>query len=265
VGPVHQGEINLTVHREHLRSTPTGFPLIRGEHIRPYRPAHPTPAKERLDWVDSVYCTQRQGTIRTQGALALDRTPPPRGSRARHPVPWLTPRLGIGRVVNMGTYRRLKAVLVPAGALMGDMTNYIPNPAIDPFYLLGLLNSRLLNWRFKMTSSNNYLSAAEIQSLPIPRPEHGERPEPGLFHELLALAEQPPGTLEHTAKAAKDVLSGAGHGPTDVPGMIAGLVETLVSEPRAVSDDGLDGIVQTVDGLVLLLYGVEQYAAVVDG
>ena len=37
-------------------------------------------------------------------------------------------------------------------------------------YLIGLLNSRLLNWLFKKTSTNNNINIYELQSLPIPKP-----------------------------------------------------------------------------------------------
>ena len=36
--------------------------------------------------------------------------------------------------------------------------------------MIGLLNSRLLNWLFKKTSTNNNINIYELQSLPIPKP-----------------------------------------------------------------------------------------------
>ena len=38
----------------------------------------------------------------------------------------------------------------------------------DIYYLLGLFNSHLLNWRFKLTSTNNHVNNYEIDELPIP-------------------------------------------------------------------------------------------------
>ena len=35
-------------------------------------------------------------------------------------------------------------------------------------YLTGLLNSRLLNWVFKATSTNNHVNIYELENLPIP-------------------------------------------------------------------------------------------------
>lgn len=36
------------------------------------------------------------------------------------------------------------------------------------YYYLGLLNSKLLNWRYKLTSSNNHILTNELYELPIP-------------------------------------------------------------------------------------------------
>ena len=39
---------------------------------------------------------------------------------------------------------------------------------IRSFALLALLNSRLLEWRFSLTSTNNHVSTSEIDALPVP-------------------------------------------------------------------------------------------------
>jgi len=39
----------------------------------------------------------------------------------------------------------------------------------SPYFGLALLNSWLLNWRFKLTSSNNNVNAYEIDALPVPK------------------------------------------------------------------------------------------------
>src|SRR5699024_12047436 len=44
---------------------------------------------------------------------------------------------------------------------------------ITLYYLLGLLNSKLLNWYFKLFSSNNHINNYELDMLPIPIKEQG--------------------------------------------------------------------------------------------
>ena len=228
LGFVHQGEINLTVHRRFITALKTGFPLIRGEHVMPFRVVHPSSRPGRLDWVVQEYAQSCRADQSPPGGnssqCAFDRkrlapspqpSPRGRGSHIEQPSPstdpwepdyqsplllgegqgegprfksgsvscatsgtsnsgarrrpWEKERIVLGRVVNMATSRRLKAAAVPAGVFLGDMTNFIADTSTPRNYLLGLLNSSLLNWRLKITSTNNYLSAAEIESLPMPR------------------------------------------------------------------------------------------------
>ena len=41
--------------------------------------------------------------------------------------------------------------------------------ALSQAYVLGVSNSRVLNWRLKLAITNNYVSAGEVEALPIPR------------------------------------------------------------------------------------------------
>ena len=127
-GRVHQGEINLTVHREFITAERTGYPLIRGEHIVPLCLKHPAPGNNRLDWILPDFLERRArpqeySQSRPSSARASS------FSRFRG-VPWEQDRIAIGRVVNMDTDRRLKAAHVPAGAFLGDMTNFISDVTV---------------------------------------------------------------------------------------------------------------------------------------
>ncbi|MCA1960520.1 MAG: N-6 DNA methylase [Desulfomonile sp.] len=165
-GIVHQGEVNLTVHRKFITSEPTGHPLVRGEHVHPFRLVHPAPRGGRLDWVvDGLFgqIDQLAGRESRQNSLFAEKRA---GERGR---PWEERRIVLGRVVNMATNRRLKAAEVLPRTFLGDMTNFVTDLTVPLSCLVGLLNSALLNWRIKITNTNNYLSAAEIEALPIPR------------------------------------------------------------------------------------------------
>ncbi|MBI5571825.1 MAG: N-6 DNA methylase [Desulfomonile tiedjei] len=174
-GLVHQGEVNLTVDRAFITELRTDCPLVRGEHVMPLRVNHPSRREGRLDWVlpELVRLRCQQSRPPRRQGLLQGRPARSHGSFA----PWEEPRIVLGRVVNMDTDRRLKAAAVPAGVFLGDMTNFICRLTVPENYLLGLLNSRLLNWRIKLTSTNNYLSAAEIEALPVPRISPTELPE----------------------------------------------------------------------------------------
>ncbi|MFH1116292.1 MAG: Eco57I restriction-modification methylase domain-containing protein, partial [Pseudomonadota bacterium] len=169
VGPaaaVHQGEINLTTHRRFISSERTAFPLIRGEHLQPFQVNHPSTREGRLDWVSADFPDQWEARGKLAGNGQPSLFPSPAASAFR---PWEHERIGLGRVVNMAAATRLKAAYVAPGQFLGDMTNSLTHLELPVDYLLGLLNSKVLNWRIKLTSTNNYLSAAEIEALPIPR------------------------------------------------------------------------------------------------
>lgn len=61
---------------------------------------------------------------------------------------------------------------VPSGNVLGNSCNFISVSAnkynIDIYALLGLLNTKIINWLFKLTSSNNHINNYEIDCFPIP-------------------------------------------------------------------------------------------------
>jgi hypothetical protein len=169
----------------------------------------------------------------------------------------------------MDTDRRLKAVYMPPGAFLGDMTNFIENLAVPIHFLLGLLNSRVLNRRIKLTSTNNYLSAAEIEALPIPRISNAEASEAisqactKHFTRLLAdPADSIPGWLERIAE-----LSGRSSAKKDtvtIPKLIELVAQAIQADPaNSGTVRGRTGTLWSLlDALVLKLYGVEAYAGI---
>ncbi|MFH0823042.1 MAG: N-6 DNA methylase, partial [Pseudomonadota bacterium] len=264
---VHQGEINITVHRDIITSEPTGRPLIRGEHVMPFRVVHPSSRPGRLDWV----ITESPATEKPrefQLDFGFDTGDRDRDDRLRG-EPWKNSRLVVGRVVNMGTQRRLKAALVPPGRHLGDMTNSIVGITVPVSYLLGLLNSRLLNWRFKLTSTNNYVSAAEIRALPVPRP--GEC-YPADFAETLtnALQDMAHGPFVSVAEAVDILKREMGAGLLSrrlavLPAMIAYTTDRILAEIGAGAGKPPLGLERLLEALVLLAYGAEDYADIVEG
>jgi adenine-specific DNA-methyltransferase len=64
---------------------------------------------------------------------------------------------------------RLKMTLIEGGMFCTNSVNYIllNNTEISPKYLLAVLNSALLNFVFKKTSTNSNVNGYEIDNLPI--------------------------------------------------------------------------------------------------
>ena len=269
IGRVHQGEINLTVHREFITTRPSGRPLIRGEHVVPLRVIHPSPSGQRLDWMLPAFLeryNQRYSLPERHGKESIDRRQVK--SRGR---PWEKERIVIGRVVNMDTHRRLKAASVASGAFLGDMTNFIAETNAPTDYLLGLLNSRLLNWRLRITSTNNYLSAAEIEALPIPRISMNAATEDVVrrvhreFEKLLSQMDLP---ILKCVDTVKRLLESAGK--YEAQTLLAMMIQWTVQKIRDRLGPGRPqetlnaGAWNLLDATVLLLYGVDSFSSVFD-
>ena len=81
-------------------------------------------------------------------------------------------RLICQQVVNMAKKKRISFTLAPENCVLGNSCNFISvdknDDDIDLYFLLGLLNSTLIEWFFKLTSSNNHINNYEIDRFPIP-------------------------------------------------------------------------------------------------
>ena len=72
--------------------------------------------------------------------------------------------------------RRLIFALVPSNYYLANSCNYILANSIDKLkYLLGILNSFLLNWVFKKNSTNSNVNCYEINCLPILVPSSSQQ------------------------------------------------------------------------------------------
>ena len=76
------------------------------------------------------------------------------------------------QIANMNKERRVTFALAPQNCVLGNSCNFISvgeNPyGIDIYTLLGLFNTKIINWLFKLTSSNNHVNNYEIDCFPIP-------------------------------------------------------------------------------------------------
>ncbi len=92
-------------------------------------------------------------------------------------------RIVCQQISNIGLSKRLKFSKVPPNIILGNSCNFISirnnglldenNISLD--YLLGILNSFLLNWRFQQTNSNNHIGNYELDELPIAVPDIHQR------------------------------------------------------------------------------------------
>ena len=78
-------------------------------------------------------------------------------------------RLICQQISNVDMQKRLKFVFCEKTDILGNSCNYIVSTRkqSDLKKLFLILNSELLNWRFKITSSNNHINNYELDELPI--------------------------------------------------------------------------------------------------
>lgn len=146
---IFQGEVNLTVFASCLRTADTGTLLVRGDHLQRYAVTLDRIAGEEGWLAKSKYIAAAGGSTKAQHHLQE--------------------RLAFQEVANMQLERRLNCSCIPRNVFLGHTANYLCNFNADRHYLLALLNSTLLNWRFKATSTNNHVSGDEVRALPIRR------------------------------------------------------------------------------------------------
>ncbi len=140
-----RGELDLTANKNSIVSEDTGYHLLRGRDIGYYNLL----PLESADFVlpDFVNATKKKSYIEQD-------------------------RIICQQIANMNKERRVTFSYAPKNYVLGNSCNFISvsenQYGIDIFALLGLLNTRIINWLFKLTSSNNHVNNYEIDCFPIP-------------------------------------------------------------------------------------------------
>lgn len=137
-----RGELDLTFCREYITADRTPLRLVRGNMI----------ADNGLKDVNGEYVLASFLERKTQDFINNDY-----GKR----------RIICQQVCNSGLYRRLRFVYCEETDILGNSCNYISSRPEILAKLMILLNSSILNWRFKVTSSNNHISNYELGELPL--------------------------------------------------------------------------------------------------
>ncbi len=62
---------------------------------------------------------------------------------------------------------RLKMAFIPENSFCATSVNYLIPSEKDIYFLIGFLNSKLINWYFKKMSTNSNVNGYEIDELPV--------------------------------------------------------------------------------------------------
>ena len=140
-----RGELDLTAGKGFIVQEQTSNVLLRGRNIGYY---------ELLDMSDTDY-VEPEFLEKTKKSVYVNRD-----------------RIICQQIANMHKERRVTFALAKAGYVLGNSCNFISveenEYGIDIYALLGLFNTKIINWLFKLTSSNNHINNYEIDCFPVP-------------------------------------------------------------------------------------------------
>lgn len=139
-----RGELDLTVYKDDILVCQiSNYPLIRGRNIDYYN------LKNIVEYINPDFLSK------TAKKQFIQRE-----------------RIACQQISNMAKERRLTFAYVPANMILGNSCNFISidnnSFDIDIYFMLAVLNSSLINWLFKLSSSNNHINNYELAELPIP-------------------------------------------------------------------------------------------------
>ena len=146
-----RGELDLTLNKKFITNKKTQFKLLKGVNIKEYK-------YENGDYyVEKGFLENINGKKKYISGE----------------------RIVCQQISNLNSNKRIKFAKIPKNYILGNSCNFIVKDNSTLFdsglnldYLFALLNSFLIDWRFKLTSSNNHISNYELNDLPIIIPDN---------------------------------------------------------------------------------------------
>lgn len=175
-----EGEINMTFHKHLLSENQIGPEVLKGAAIQRYF------ITEHMSQGKREFINVEQYERENSGAKTMHNK---------------LPRIAMQGMTGVDDKRRLVMTYVPKGYYLANSCNYVLCEDEDDIrYVLAILNSKLLNWVFKKTSTNSNVNCYEIAALPIPTPEAETK------HEIIRLVEQIEISRNNDSRIKTDIL-----------------------------------------------------------
>lgn len=137
-----RGELDLTLFKEFITTKETPFRLVRGNMI----------CESEIKDINGEYVAESFLKAKSSDFIKND---------------FKRKRLVCQQISNAGLKKRLKFVFCNETDILGNSCNYLSADEKVLSKLNLLLNSNILNWRFKITSTNNHINNYELDELPI--------------------------------------------------------------------------------------------------
>jgi len=166
----YEGEINLTFHKKFIKKEKRGNAvMIKGAAIQKW------------------YLTQKM----SQGEIEyLDKESYFSENKGKKSMHHKFKRIVMQGITGVDEKFRLKMTIINPNIFCGNSANYILilDNKVTFEYLLALLNSTLLNWYFKIFSTNSNVNGYEVNNFPIPNISNSEeKPFVNLVNNILAI------------------------------------------------------------------------------
>ena len=137
-----RGELDLTLCEKFITKEATPYRLVRGNMI----------GEKTIKDINGEFVMEKFVETRSKEYITMD---------------FRKPRLICQQISNGGCSKRLKFIFCDCSDILANSCNYLSGDSDSLKKLYILLNSSLLNWRFKVTSSNNHINNYELDELPI--------------------------------------------------------------------------------------------------
>lgn len=137
-----RGELDLSLFKKYITKKPTGLRLVRGNMI----------TKNGIQNINGEYVLKEFVEKKSNEYIKFD---------------YNRKRLVCQQISNQSQKIRLRFVECEKTDILGNSCNYISAEESKLKLISLLLNSALLNWRFKITSTNNHINNYELDELPI--------------------------------------------------------------------------------------------------
>lgn len=174
--------------------------------------------------------------------------------------------MGFQRSSPQNNFRRIVAATIPAGEFCFDTISYVPEhkSRLSLTELLSLLNSRLLDWYFRLGSSNSKVNEYQFNNLPVPSFSERQPQDGAVAARILALVDE--GSHEEAFQQVRRHCSTPPFGGV-VRLTLAGLAERIIAaetrrgpisrRQRAQLSDGADALQRLIDRILFTLAGID--------
>jgi Alw26I/Eco31I/Esp3I family type II restriction m6 adenine DNA methyltransferase len=217
---VRRGEINQTIYKSFIQKNSAGAErLIKGVQIGQYR------FKTKLSQGEVEWFNEKQ-FLKTNNPKDLADLE----------------RIATQRITGVDERLRLVASIIQPKAYFADSTNSIHGKKGSKYnlkYLLALFNSRLFQWRFKLTSTNNNVGTNELNALPIRTINFKDKIDNNLYNELIKQSElliqlNSDLVMEKLPAKISQISNRIGHGEETINQLVYKLYELTPEEIKIV-------------------------------